>query len=165
MEAGVERARPVYEASFEDGDGGFRPREGMVARVDRSLSHSGKGSLRLTGGQKGEWSWATAGVSEPLLPGGRYRLSGWLRVATLTPPRAPSLKVGILDADGKHVSNHNTGRYDLRRSGTWQELSVEFDAPLGSSRGVISLEKGALFDAERAELWLDDVRLELVRAP
>jgi hypothetical protein len=165
VEAGLDRAKVLLETGFEDGVGDFRPREGMDAQVDRTMTRSGKGSLRLTGRQKGEWSWATARISDPLLPGGRYRLSAWLRVGALTPPKAPSLKVGILDGDGKHVSNHYTGRYDLKSSVKWQELSVEFDAPLDASRGVVSVEKGALFDAEKAEIWLDDVRVELVRSP
>ena len=152
----------VYSEGFQGESTAWRASEGMEASLIADPSQGGERCLQLAGSQEDAWGFAAASVSEDILPGSTYRLSCRMRIDDLDGTSTPSLKLGVADADGQHLANHNTPAYDLDRVGTWQDLSTVFVVGPQAARGMISLEKGGRQPVRSVRIWLDDVRLEMV---
>jgi hypothetical protein len=161
-EAGT-RQRLAWD--FEDGEGPAAVPPGMVAEVVGNPVHGGARALRLSGHSEQTWNYGV--VSRvPMVGGGRYRLSAWVLVRSLTgAERGPNLKVGLNGADGKWISNANTNGYDTGALDTWQYVTAEFDCPVEAATGDVTVERGALDAAIEAELYIDDVELLTLAAP
>jgi hypothetical protein len=161
----AEGPQTVYEESFENGSGKWSAARGMKLSVDATRAHSGKVSLLLEGAQQGAWNLGAVELPLPILPGCKYRLSCWMNVETLDPAQAPTVKLGVADKNGRHLTNHVTVPYDLGKKGTWQPLSAVFDVSPDAARGNTSLEKSGRHTVSQARVFLDDVKLELLEAP
>lgn len=172
---GVARPRPVgvvHAEGFDSRAGhpgglrGWRPSTGVTGTIDRRTRHGGDGSLRLEGTSKGGWNHASRALDIPVLPVSRYRLSCWLKVDDLSPrDRAPYLKIGLADSEGRWLRNCSTRRYDTEASGTWQRLTTTFETGAGTAGGHLALERGGRDTPIRLRAWLDDIELELLEAP
>jgi Carbohydrate binding domain/Domain of unknown function (DUF4832) len=159
------RTDVVYVEGFEAGAGEWRASEGIDLRRDPA-AHDGKGCLLLTGTQPGTaWSYAAINLKPPVLPASRYRLSCWMNVERADPSRPPYLKIGLADADGRWLTNVATGRYDMGRPGTWQQLVGYVETTADTAGGHLAIEKGDLESKVTVTLRLDDVRLELLESP
>ncbi|MDY0167362.1 MAG: carbohydrate binding domain-containing protein [Thermoguttaceae bacterium] len=156
----------VYQTGFETDAAGWAGAAGMTAAVDAGAAHDGKQSLRVAGVQQKGWNYAPCHVPAPLTPAGKYRLTAWLLVDEMEPAvNPPYIKIGINDADGKWIENYSSERYDLRRMGTWQPMTVVADVPLHAASAHLAIEKGAYSTPIRATIRLDNVKLELIESP
>ena len=156
----------VYETSFETDAAGWSPHEGLTATLDTEAAHSGGHSLLVTGTQQKGWNYAVCYVPTPLVPVGRYRLTVWLRVDAIDPAsKPPYVKVGINGPDGKWIENYVSGKYDLEKMGTWQQLTAIAELPTNAASAHLAIEKGAYSTPITATIRLDDVRLDLLEAP
>jgi hypothetical protein len=150
---------------FEDGHGAASAAAGMAAEVVGDPVHAGTKALKLAGRSEKSWNYAAI-ARVPVLGGARYRLSAWVLVrSTSRPDLGPSLKVGMNGADGKWITNANTGHYDTSALDTWQHLGVEFDCPVEAATGDVTVERGQLEAAIEVDLYVDDVELATIAAP
>ncbi len=138
----------------------------MTERIDPA-AHSGQGALLVTGTQSGDaWSYALFYPKQPILPASRYRLSCWMKVDSIEPAtKAPYLKIGLTDSQGKWLTNFSTNPYDTTKLGTWQQLTGFVETPANTAGGHFAIEKGSLESKMTVTLRLDDVRLELLESP
>ena len=156
----------VYETGFETDAAGWSPHKGMKLEVDTQTAHSGEKSILVTGTHEEGWNYAACRVAAPLIPVARYRLSAWMLVEELEPRKhTPYVKIGVNGADGKWIENYSSGRYDLSKPGTWQQLTVTADVPMNAASAHLAIEKGARSTPITASIRLDDVKLELLEAP
>lgn len=156
----------VYEQKFDENMGRWKAAKGMVASIDRTAARESAGCLLLEGGQEGGWSFAAVSPRSAVLPACKYQLTCYMRVDALEPAtEPPNLKLGVADPSGKHLINHNTNRYDMKRVGEWQRLVAVFETLPESAQGQISVEKGGRHAVRRAKIRLDDVRLDLLESP
>ncbi len=153
----------VYEADFDADAAGWVAADGMSVSAP-SGAHMGRGGLLVEGTQPGT-SWNYAWVPVDVLPGSRYRLSGWVKVDDISLEQPPYLKLGVDDADGRWITNFNTPQYDLSDLGTWQELVTYAETPANAAAGAIAIEKGVLEASIATHIHLDDVNLELLESP
>lgn len=153
--------KTVYQEDFEHGAGEWQATAGVETTV---VKDSGNAVLALTGRQEDAWGFAGT-PQQAVLPICRYRLSCRMKVDAVDPEIAPTLKLGVHDASGKHLTNHTTNRYDLRRMGTWQELSTSFLTDAQVATGMFSLEKGGRHPVTGFKLQVDDIRLILLESP
>lgn len=79
--------------------------------------------------------------------------------------RAPYLKIGLSDAQGKWLANIQTKSYDLATLGTWQRLVALVETTPNTVGGHLAIEKGSLEAHIHAAIRLDDVRRELLESP
>ena len=156
----------AYEQTFETARHEWKPSPGITLSVATD-AHTGHGSLSLTGTQPGgAWNFAAADVPKPLLPASRYRLTAWMKVASISPGApAPYLKVALNDAQGKWLTNCQTNHYDLTKLGTWQLLTGYAETTPETALGQLAIEKGNLEGKVTLSLHLDDVKLELLESP
>ena len=152
----------VYEEDFQSESVGWHPSAGIDLSLSTAPDGTGERCLLLTGNQLDSWGFAAAAVADPILPGGKYRLSCRMRIDGLEGPGSPSLKLGVADVEGNHLANYNTPPYDLDRLGSWQVLTTFFSVGAQAGRGTISLEKGSRSPVRCARIWLDAVQLELL---
>ncbi len=157
----------VQPIVFEEGFEGDLPACGHGAQVTAEVAaggHTGERSLRVAGSEQKGWNYASHRIPQPLLPGALYKLTIWMRVdSTDAPPRlGPYVKLGVNDAEGKWIDNFSTGRYDLTKLGTWQELTGFVEVPVNGATADLAVEKGDNFTSVTIDLRLDEVRLELV---
>lgn len=156
----------VLTQDFEKETEGWWAAEGMTISEAAGEGHEGTRALRVTGTQVRGWNYASFNVPDALVPGGRYRLTAWMRVDRIDPrSRPPFIKLGVNDADGKWIDNFGSNRYDANKLGTWQKLTAFPDLPVNAVKGNIAIEKGVDTTAMTVDLWLDDVVLELLEAP
>ncbi|MHC4629247.1 MAG: DUF4832 domain-containing protein, partial [Planctomycetota bacterium] len=103
--AGVSSKRPtgvIYRQQFESAQFGWNCARGLESELDTTVFHDGKSSLHLSGRQTSGWNYASHTLGSPILPGSKYRLSGWLKVNILEPVGLPPyLKIGLTDSEGK----------------------------------------------------------------
>jgi hypothetical protein len=167
--AGVTSQRPtgvIYRQQFESTGYGWNCARGLQAKLDATIFHDGKSSLHLSGRQTSGWNYVSHTLGSPILPGSKYRLSGWLKVNILEPGRLPPyLKIGLTDSEGKWLMNCATNSYDMSNSGQWQHLEAAVETSLETAGGHLALERGSNDTATRIDLWLDNVQLELLEAP
>jgi hypothetical protein len=140
--------------------------KGLVASIDTAAAHSGKASMLVSGTMGTSWNYASCSLPKPVIPGAKYRLSGWMLVERLKGIKsAPYLKVGVNGRRGDSLENYLTGAYDLTKMGTWQLLEGTFEAPGASATGGIAIEKGQFEGEATVTLRLDDVKLEALESP
>mgnify|MGYP005836315631 CR=1 FL=1 len=156
----------VYEEGFEGGAGGWQASEGMTLSA-AAPGRGGGRALLMSGTQPGtSWNYAWHQLSQPILPGSRYRLSCWMRVDAVGANAVPPyLKIGVSDAQYQWLTNFNTNQYDLTRVGTWQRLVGMAETPTEAAYGHLAVEKGALEAHLEGVIAIDDVRLELLESP
>lgn len=167
VERGTAQPKEVAAMDYEEGHDikGVGLPKGMARELARGEGVEEGSALRVHGTSEGTWQYAVLGRVK-LIPGARYRLEGWLKVERLTGAlKAPHLKVGISDARGTFITNATTGPYDLKRTGQWQRLERDFDCPPNGTVGTICVERGQREGRVEAEILVDRVRLELLRAP
>ncbi len=161
------RIRPrqslVYQAGFEADESLWKASPGVKVSRDGRAGRTGRSAMRVEGTQEGAWNFASFKLSQSILPGSRYRLACWMRVAA-SEGRPPFMKFCPLDREGRSLTNHNTGRYDSSAMDTWQRLSIAFETAANAVGGLLAIEKGRTTRAE-IKLWLDDVTVELLEAP
>jgi hypothetical protein len=164
------RAEPgeaiAYEEGFEAGSQPWPAAEGMTAVIDPGAAHSGASSLLVTGRQQGAWNYASHQLQIPVLPASKYRLSCWMLAESVEPAnREPHFKIGLTDAQGQQIENHNTNVYNTRDLGTWQQLRVTFDTTPHTTDGHLAIEKGGREETVTVRLRIDDVKLEVLERP
>ena len=149
---------------FEKDECDWRPR---VSTVDlRRLSSVGatetsRACLQVTGtATTNSYNYALSD-RVPMQGGQWYRLTGWVRVDMLGPgDPMPYFKCEFVPKDStKTLGIVVTSKYNDTKMGTWQELSCQFEAPVGAVAGIVALEKGTKSSTEIRAL-VDDVRLE-----
>ncbi len=156
----------VYEEGFEGAAPAWGASSGITATVDSATAHAGKASLLVTGKMGVGWNYAAFRLPKPLLPGAKYRLSGWMRVDNFAGiPTAPYLKIGVNAADGHWITNYTTNAYDLGKLGTWQYLEGVVECPADGATGDLCIEKGQLDGDAALTLHLDDLKLQLLESP
>jgi len=153
--------------AYQEGFEGDVPPWGHGKEITAEVAdggHDGQKSLRVSGTEQQGWNYASHRVEQPLLPGALYKLTVWMKVdATDAQPRfGPYVKIGVNDAEGKWIDNFGTGKYDLTKLGTWQELTGFVDVPINGATGDLAIEKGDNHTKVTIDLRLDEVRLELV---
>lgn len=87
-----------------------------------------------------------------------YRLSGWLQITSLT---GDELNARLVCQTTGVTQFFNTKPYDITQLGSWQYLSVEFQAPVGANQCAVSFAKGSNLSATIAA-DLDEVRLDSI---
>jgi len=156
----------IYQQSFESTDHGWHCARSLESGLDSTVSREGTYSLHLSGRQTRGWNYISHALDAAILPASRYRLSCWLKVGSVEPSGlAPYLKIGLVDGGGEWLENRPTSAYDMSRMGQWQRLEAAFETSLETAGGHLALERGSNDTATRIDLWLDDVRLELLEAP
>jgi len=156
----------VYETSFETDAAHWSAHKGLTATLDAEAAHTGKQSLLLTGRNEKGYNYGVCYVPTPLVPVGRYRLTAWLRVDAIDPAnKPPYVKIGVNGADGKWIENYVSGKYDLTKLGTWQQLTAIADLSPDAASAHLAIEKGAYSTPIAVTVRLDDVKLELLEAP
>mgnify|MGYP001579897428 CR=1 FL=1 len=157
-----EVAQPVVW-DFESATLTWRPREDTIALTRTEgvgATEQSRACLRVQGKIAGGWNYAISDT-HPLTAEHLYRLSAWVRVDKLgeTSPM-PFLKCEFVSEDGKgELGRIGTEPYDGSRTGQWQLLAAEFQAPAGTARCWVALEKGGNTPME-IDAYLDDVRIE-----
>ncbi len=155
LQEGFEQAGPDWSAG-----------QGIKLAVDQTEQHSGGASLRVEGTQSDGWNYAAGRRSFVVYPGSKYRLTCWMKVATLQPASLPPyFKLGINDGQGKWSTNITTNLYDMHRAGEWQQLSAIAETPLNAATGQFAVERGTNESPTTVKIWLDDVQLELLEGP
>jgi len=163
----ITTSNTVAEFSFEKDFQGWKSINAKDAsiKLDSTIKHSGSSSLNFFG-QTAIESWNYIVSDKLSLDGGKkYKLSGWVYVESINSIKAPFLKVAVQNATNppKFLNNFNSGKYDLKKIGTWQELSTEFTTPSEYNLdGFMALQKGTNSEAINAVIYIDDLRLEQV---
>jgi hypothetical protein len=131
--------------------------------VATSLEHrrEGRQSLRVRGSSpKGQWCFAASPLFD-IKPGARYRLSGWLEIASYAPGREPAYLSVSVFGGGKFTKAFLTEPYRLGELGTWQNLTAEFTAPEGNAfQGKVELCKRPKDADITADMFLEGVTLD-----
>ncbi|MFC1716794.1 DUF4832 domain-containing protein [Candidatus Poribacteria bacterium] len=154
----------AYREDFESGNL-WNALSGMEATTDDKSAHKGDYSLLIRGTQQGSWNYASHALDMNILPGSKYKLSGWLMVESIEPEISPYLKIGLADSEGEWLENHSTNHYDLSEPGTWQYMETILETTVETARGHLAVERGAREALITAVLRLDDVKLELLESP
>ena len=151
--------------SFETDTDNWQPRAESIELTHvagQGATPESHGSLRIRGPIETGWNYACSN-HHPLEPGKLYRMSAWLRVDRLgptTPP--PFFKCEFTASDSRTMAGQvHTDRYDRSPLGTWQKLTVEFQAPDNAATCWVALEKGTSSPAE-IDALLDEITLEQI---
>jgi hypothetical protein len=151
---------------FEESPVSWSAARGVQLAIDEQEHHSGNSSLRVAGTQDGGWNYAAARRNIRVFPGSKYRLTCRMKVNHLAPTALPPyLKLGIHDAEGDWLANITTNKYDPQGLGQWQQLTATAETPLNAALGQFAVERGSNSQSTRVQMWLDDVRLELLEGP
>lgn len=154
----------VLEYNFETGAGKWWPTGKIKIEQTSDKKHSGNASLRISGtSPAGKWNYVES-TRFGLESGKKYKLTAWMLVKSQGVDKFPPfLKTGV-EQNRNWLANFSTKKYDLSRTGEWQDLSVEFttptDAPL---QGYLSVEKGTKDAAINADIYVDDLKLEVIQ--
>ncbi len=163
--AGQADAAQTIAWDFEGGETTATGTEGVAVSIVDDPVRGGAGSLRVAGTSEQTWNYCQL-ANLPVVAGGRYRLSAWMLVKSISQPsRRPTMKVGVNDAADDWIENYNTAPYDTSTLNTWQPVAVEFDCPITGATGHVTVERGGFGDVIEAEIYLDDVELALIAAP
>jgi hypothetical protein len=154
----------AYLEGFESGNL-WNASPGMEAITDDKSAHKGDYSMLIKGTQQASWNYASHDLGMNILPGSKYRLSGWLMVESIEPEIRPYLKMGLVDSEGNWLENHSTNYYNLSEPGTWQYMETVFETTLETAGGHLAIERGSREVRITAVLRLDDVKLELLESP
>jgi hypothetical protein len=164
--AAPDEAAVVFHDDFEGPPQAWQAMPGIKMAVEeggRQGGSPGGHALHVSGVQNGAWN--VIGVRTAAQAGVRYRLTAWLKVAKWEARQgAPYFKAGFNRADGRWISNFETGLYDLKQLGVWQRVAMACDAPMDAANVDVALEKGGQ-EAVSCDLWVDDVSLECLEGP
>lgn len=133
-------------------EGGATPRGWLSVnsewpRRDTARAYSGRASgLLYTGAVEREMFWRQSGI--PVVEGGRYVLSGWVR------SDAPAVAVVGIDWVGGGAGQRLYR--GLPGDGQWERVEMEFVA---SRSGTVTVSVGGIV---RGSIWWDDVSLRRV---
>lgn len=153
----------AYQEDFEGDVPEWGQREGLTVAVVDGAGRDGSRALQVEGTYQNGWNYTSFRLPNQLQPGALYRLTGWMKLDSIDPPRKlPWLKLGINNADDKWLENYGSNPYDAQQLGTWQKLEALVDVPAAGCFGDIALEKGDNTTAVTIKMLLDDLRLELV---
>jgi hypothetical protein len=148
--------------SFEDPQISWRPRAAGITLEHApgvSATPEGKGSLRIHGRIAEGWNYALS-ETRPMSAGRYYKLSAWVRVDRQRPyTPAPFLKCEFVAEDGRSLGRATTESDQTARMGQWQRVEGEFEAPAGTAKCWVAVEKGTE-GAMEIDAYLDDVRVE-----
>ncbi len=154
----------VKSIGFEEGADLWTPVDETVT-IDFSVQtqHSGQRSLNIVGkSPKDLWDYAW-GNGVALEPARKYRFATWMLVDFVDNEDYPPYMKCMIKLKGRWLANAETNRYDLSKTGQWQELSVAFGTP--DRQGLLSIfsvEKGAPGTSVRVVMFIDDVTLSEV---
>ncbi len=154
--------------TFESGTQGWSASAaGIHVAVAKGTDAEGNDHwLRVFGHKEKAWNYAAVSLPAPqAIPYGTIRLTGRMRVVKLRPAgaSAPYFKIGVNDRDGKWITNFMSSRYDRKRLGEWQTLTVLVpDLPAAAGQLAIAVETGDYHAAIEVDLQIDDLKLEIV---
>lgn len=155
----------AYSEGFEGAPTPWGKAEGITATVEAAGGHDKPGNLLVSGSTQRAWNYASTRAGA-VLPYGLYRFTAWMKVEEISSKvRAPYVKLGINNAEGKWVSNAGSEPYDLRRLGEWQRLEGLADMPADAGTVDVAIEKGDNTTPVTIKLRLDDLKVELLEAP
>jgi len=152
-------------ADFENGITGWSPSAKAVKLSQATDNkHGGNASLKISGnGETGRWSYAYSPKFK-LESGAKYKLTGWMKVESISDPKKPPFLKCAVNQGSKWLSNSNTKKYDLKKLNDWQELTVEFTSPPENDLvGFLAVEKGTDAVAIETTLYLDDIKFEKIQ--
>lgn len=117
--------------------------------------------LKLTGtGRSGDQSFALSETYD-ISPAKRYRFTGAMRIDFIS--QNTSFFKCRLYQRGRWLKNFESNKYDFRRKGQWQELTVEFASPKGEGAALsISIEKRPRAEEIRASIYVAAMKLEMI---
>jgi len=142
------------------------PSRGIDTQQAIGVGHSGRAAMKISGTMAGQNEYVNTRYDTHggpyeitwLEPGATYRLSAWLRVDGISPDTpGPSLRLAFRDATGTRGAG-TTGRYDLAKMGTWQQLSTDVQVPEWNTRNYIALNTNTREEV-RVEMYFDDISL------
>ena len=168
---GLPHASVTYVSVFPNDISAWQKPDGLSLASDTAPLVQGtpdiNGALRLFGTPTVDtWNYASTAVPKGLLPGSRYKLTGWMKIAKITPgAAAPYFKLGVNTAEGKWITNSPTGVYDLDQIGKWQQLTGWIETDATASEGEIAVEKGNLESRPTVDMEIAGVRLDLLESP
>ncbi len=126
---------------------GWAPFNAEWPRRDTSRAHQGGASgLLYTGGREREMAWRQSGI--PVVEGGRYVLSGWVR--------SDQPAVAVLGIDWQDGSTGQRLHRGLIGDGQWERVEMEF---IASRSGRVTAVVGGVV---RGGVWWDDVSLRRI---
>jgi len=155
----------IQAYDFENGTGGWHSvYETLHIDASTEKKHEGANSLKVEGTSPEEfWNFA-ASDPFPLDPGKKYHLTGWMLLEALDENDYPPLLKCEIIQGTEWLANANTNKYDLSKKGEWQKLSLVFTTPMVTDiKGLFSVEKGTNDRAVETTLYIDDVKLELLK--
>jgi len=148
--SGIVNGTVIDDYTFEDGTDGFdtAPYGGTIVQSSAE-AHSGTYSLALTLNIN---NWSSVAVhSIPVVPNHEYRLTAWVRAATVTAPIYAGIYFRSLNTDASAVLVNDN-------SSSWTEVTVTFVNPTGNT--VIDPNFLYQKDATSTEVhYLDDIVL------
>ncbi|MFH1996493.1 MAG: O-antigen ligase family protein [Candidatus Omnitrophota bacterium] len=152
---------PIQNGDFEQGKSGWSMQtwkgKSKLA-IDSSSKHSGKYSLKITGGPDEGWGSVGVGIqgSMPIVlkPEYQYKLSSWIKVQNVE--NSAFVRIKINYKNGEEAYFATVGAYGTEE---WKQVEVEFE-PSGENT-IVYL--GAQL-VGRGSAWFDDIQLE-VTAP
>jgi hypothetical protein len=162
---GSSRADEVLVAyGFEESIKGWEALENVEIYHDVSTSYKGNACLKITGfAQSGQWTFAQTKKIR-LMPGKRYRLSGMMRIETISEYMSIFFKCALWKDYIFWVKNIDGHEYDLNRKGQWQKLTAEFIAPdEGELFLSLSVEKRPMEEEVKGTIHIDSIVLEMLK--
>jgi hypothetical protein len=146
-----------FEGSGDDWEYSMPPYDEMRYDRDSTVAHSGKHSIRFTGGTMGVVT-TRAGVLQVFgnrsLTGKRLRLTGWVKTDSLTTHAYLKLYATTL------VRDEDVGAPQLIGGTTdWTRLQLEMDVPKDAYQVYAWMVYNAPSDGT---VWFDDVSLEVL---
>jgi hypothetical protein len=137
---------------------GITLQDTRVSRID---------CVQLDGAQAGDWNFLKSNVVE-LQSGQTYRFVAQVNVKRVEPEYGPYFKIEFLalNADGSVDWSQDLGRvitdkYNVRRKGKWQTLTVDFTVPDNANAAQIALEKGTI-DSIRLRAYVDGDNAQII---
>lgn len=148
-----EKTSPGWRASFSSAaEAAGQETTGVVQR-DETEAHSGSASALL----KSEGPrYARLHHSIKFLPGGKYRLTAWVRFIQAS--AANQIRVAVRGRLTNQEQWARSQRAEPTQANEWVQLFLEFTVP-EDSRPEGSVELSVLYSKGPVEAWFDDVEL------
>ncbi|MFK7692805.1 carbohydrate binding domain-containing protein [Paenibacillus sp. HJGM_3] len=150
---------PVYNGGFEKKTSSGSAPDGWYMRAgvwDKTIAHSGQASAKLVPDAGNVFNVLNTEASKefPLVPGAKYKLTGWVK----TEATAGSVAIGVRQIDAGGVSVTYTWT-EAAKTGDWTKVEVIFTAQPNTKRGAVYLK---LDQAANGAAWVDDLDLHEV---
>jgi len=151
----------AQEYTFETGAGKWWPMGNIKYTQATDIKHSGTSSLNVSGTSPVEkWNYIQSNDFN-IDPGKRYKLSGWMLVKSISNTKyAPMLKCGV-NQNSKWLANFNTKKYDLNKKVSGRSLPLSSQRPRVKPQRVLLKSKKGTSEAIEAEIFIDDLKLEV----